>query len=191
MLTLRMYGNESRFAVRAVIPETQIQQVVANILAREGGYVDDPVDRGGATNFGITQQTADDMGLGDVANLTTLTATAAYRRMFADWKIDQMNEYYTFALVADSCVNHGSGRAIKWLQQALAITDDGVIGPQTLQALNAATGVRNGAAKLYASILYFRIAFYGAIIANDFSQAKFAHGWLNRAASFLRPWPYA
>ena len=175
---------------RIVITETQIAQVITAILGREGGFVDDPQDSGGRTNFGITQTTADDLGLGDVADLTYNQAFAAYRRMFADWRIDQMVEFHTFALIADACVNHGSGRAVKWLQEALGIVDDGVIGPQTLQALEASAKLQRGSEALYASILSLRIAFYGAIIGAHPYNAKWAHGWLTRAASFLRPWPF-
>ena len=173
-----------------MITEPQIAQVINDILDREGGFSDDPQDSGGRTNFGITQSTADDMGLGDVADLTKPQAFAAYRRMFADWRIDQMPEYYTFALVADSCVNHGSGRAIKWLQQSIAATPDGILGPQTQAALKSAMTGPHAAQLLYTSILYFRIAFYGEIIGAHPYNARWAHGWLNRVASFLRPWPY-
>lgn len=173
-----------------MITESQIAQVINAILDREGGFVNDPGDAGGKTNYGITQATADDMGLGDVSDLTTAQAFSAYRRMFADWRIDQMPEFHTFALVADSCVNHGSGHAIKWLQQALGIVDDGIIGPQTLQALEAVDKVPRGSEALYASILSLRIAFYGSIIGSHPYNARWANGWLRRAVSFLRPWPY-
>lgn len=174
-----------------MITESHIAQIITAVLGREGGFVDDPEDAGGRTNFGITQTTADDMELGDVEYLTYNEAFAAYRRMFAEWRIDQMTEFHTFALVADCCVNHGSGRGIKWLQEALGIVDDGVIGPQTQQALDAAVSMPRGSESLFASILSLRIAFYGQIIGLHPFNARWAHGWLTRAASFLRPWPYA
>ncbi len=173
-----------------MITESQIAQVINAILDREGGFIDDAEDPGGRTNYGITQTTADEYAAGDVALLTHARAFSIYRRMFADWHIDQVPEFHTFALVADSCVNHGSGRAIKWLQESLGIVDDGVIGPQTLQALDANAGLPRGSEALYASILALRIEFYGELIHAHAYNAKWAHGWLNRAASFLRPWPY-
>ena len=167
--------------------ESDIQAVITHVLASEGGFTDDPVDRGGRTNFGITQATADVYGFGDVAQLTQASARAAYRSMFAKWGIDKVTDASAFALVADCCVNHGQGRSIGWLQSAVGLVPDGSIGPKSIAAFAAVTAWE----PVYASILARRVQFYGAIVEKDRTQAKFIFGWLNRAASFLSPWPYA
>lgn len=164
-----------------MLSEVDIDNTITLILAREGGYVNDPVDHGGSTNFGITQEAADEYRLGPVGNLNEGQARAWYRARFHEWKLDQILDLNTFSLVADSCVNHGEGMGIKWLQQAIGVTADGEIGPQTLGRLAVYTswqGVRN-------RILGERIRFYGRIVANDHSQARFINGWLVRATSFL------
>lgn len=176
-----------------MILETQIDRTIAAILAREGGYVNDPTDHGGATNFGITQAAADEYSLGPVQNMSETTAKAWYRARFAEWKIDQIPDYATFDLVADCCVNHGEGMGVKWLQQAIGVTADGAIGPATLNAmarfplpLSSHMGIVNMEwPAIFNKILAARIQFYGRIVAANHDQAKFISGWLNRATAYL------
>ncbi len=168
-----------------MLTESQIQSVVADVLEREGPYVNNPADRGGPTAWGWTQATANDYGLGDVRNLTRDQARDGYVRLFHDWKVDQIPDYATFSLVTDSCVNHGLGNGGKWLQQALHITADGDIGPVTQHVM---AGIANWSA-VYWEIVALRMKFYGAIVTKNASQATFASGWLNRLSSFISPPP--
>jgi lysozyme family protein len=168
-----------------VLTESAIQAVIADILDREDGYTDNPADRGGATNFGITQDTANDYGLGDVRNLTRDQAAAAYVRMFHDWGIDAIPDVHVFGLTADSCVQHGPGNGIKWLQMALGTSADGVCGPRTKLLAQA----DQTTSRTYYSILATRMRFYGHIIAKNHSQAEFAEGWMNRLSEFVYPVP--
>jgi lysozyme family protein len=104
--------------------------------------------------------------------------------MLAGTRIDQIPDAATLDLVADSAVNHGPAKAIKWLQTALHITVDGIIGPHTLAAMNAMDS--DGDSRLTRMfILRQRIQFYGAIVVSDPTQLRFLSGWLNRAVSFL------
>jgi lysozyme family protein len=168
-----------------VLTNEQVSDVINDILMQEGGFVDDPNDPGGATNFGITQATADEYGLGPVQNLMTNQAIKFYSIWFANLKIDQIPDFHTFALVADCCVNHGPGNGVFWLQHAIATPADGVIGPNTIAAMGKVPSWQ----AVYAAILAYRIQFYGHDITRNPSQAKFADGWMIRAASFLSPWP--
>jgi lysozyme family protein len=155
--------------------------------------VNDPDDAGGETNWGITQATADDYAAGPVADLSLLQAQNLYRRMFRDWKIDQIADARTFDLVADCCVNHGDHMGIKWLQSAIngvrgtSLATDGVIGPATLAQIMPGAGSQgvNAWGPIRASILGQRIRFYGRIVTATPSQLKFLTGWLSRATSFL------
>jgi lysozyme family protein len=169
-----------------MLNETDIANIIELILAQEGGYVDDPSDHGGETNFGITAPFLREYGDGTattVRDLTNAAAAQTYRRAFKDWHIDQIPDLNTFSLVADCCVNHGEGVGIKWLQAAVGagLAQDGVLGPQTVAALAIVPDWR--AVRL--RICSARIKFYGRIVANDHSQAKFISGWLNRAVGFL------
>ncbi len=163
----------------------QIAGVIADILIEEGGYVDDPNDPGGATNFGITQATADEFNLGPVKELTAQRATQFYAGYFTSLCIDQIPDPHVFALVADAVVNHGPGLGIGWLQTAVHAVSDGVLGPKSLAALNAVTEWQ----AIYADVLSQRINFYGHIISVRPGNAEFAKGWLRRATTFLNPWP--
>ncbi len=178
-----LYGNPN------MLTQDQIDSVIAEVLAQEGGYVDNPQDPGGRTNFGVTQTTADEYDLGDVANLTTATAIKFYREWFAEHKIDQIPDLPTFGLVADAMTNHGPGVAIKWLQEALNVTADGDIGPKTLTAIGHVASAHKGWQDIYADILVLRIRFYGELASKHPYNCQWINGWLRRACSFLSPWP--
>ena len=168
-----------------MLTEQQIQSVIADILDREGGYSNNAADRGGATNFGITQETANALGLGDVRSLSRTAASDAYAKLFAQWGITAIPDYPTFHLVADSCVQHGPGNAIKWLQSAIRADPDGNLGPVSIGKMGEVVRFDG----VYYSILAARLRFYGQIIAKNASQAVFAAGWLNRLSAFVYPAP--
>jgi type VI secretion system secreted protein VgrG len=169
-----------------MLTETDIRNTIELILAQEGGYVDDPNDHGGETNFGITAPFLREYGDGTATTVRDLThdqAAATYRRAFKEWQIDRIGDLNTFSLVADCCVNHGEGVGIKWLQAAIGggVTQDGVLGPQTLAQLALVPDWR----AVRMRVLGARIKFYGRIVANDHSQATYISGWLTRAVGFL------
>jgi lysozyme family protein len=161
-----------------------IASAISAILAREGGYVDNPADPGGRTNFGITQDTADMLGLGDVSRLDMTTARFAYSGLFGAWHITQIPDDPTFELVADCCVNHGPTLAIRWLQNALGCIADGTIGPQTVGAMGTASWPH-----VYSYILSARIRLYGRIVTDNPAELQFLNGWLARALGFINPIP--
>lgn len=107
---------------------------IARVLRAEGGYVNDARDAGGETRFGISHAAHPTL---DIARLTIEQATAIYKRDFWDGpRIGTLPDRVAVA-VFDAAVNSGVKTAIKWLQQALAVTDDGVIGEKTLSAARA------------------------------------------------------
>ncbi len=113
---------------------------VAEVLRHEGGYVDHPRDPGGCTHRGITRRTLEGwrrepVTCADVRALTEDEARAIYRADF--WNAvhgDQLPAGLDL-VVFDAAVNSGRRRAVLWLQQALGINADGMIGPQTLGAV--------------------------------------------------------
>lgn len=163
-----------------------IEGMIGEILEREGGYTDHPNDRGGPTNFGITQATlAAYRGHGvtaaDVQALTEAEARNIYRnKYFTSIQLHRIHDPYTAALAFDIAVNHGPLRAVQWLQRICGVPEDGQLGDQTEVAINSYEPVR-----LYQRLLARRIVAYGEIISHDHSQAVFALGWLRRAASFV------
>ena len=167
-----------------MIPD--IDKMLDDVLRREGGYTNNPNDRGGPTNMGITQAALASwrqrpVTEDDVRNLTEAEARAIYRsRYLTEPRLDRIQDPYVLALAFDCAVNHGPHRAIRWLQKIVGVVDDGILGPISEVAINTHEPVR-----LYQRLLARRIVFYGEIISRDHSQAVFALGWLRRAAEFV------
>jgi lysozyme family protein len=163
-----------------------IDTILDGVIAREGGYVDNSLDRGGPTKFGITQRTLSDwLGRaatpGDVQALTGAVAREIYRREYVERPGFALVPHAGLQeLLVDCAINHGQDRAVRWLQDALGVTADGQFGTHTKDALDHAIPE-----VIYNLVLATRIRFYGHIITHDHSQALFAEGWLNRAASFV------
>lgn len=142
------------------------------VIWNEGGLTGDPNDRGGLTNFGISQRSYPNL---DIATLTQQDAVNIYHRDF--WKFDGIMNQQLADKVFDATVNMGH-TAIKILQRLVGVSDDGVYGPATEKAIN----VMNPGALLgqFRSAL---VDHYEAIVAADPSQVKFLSGWLRRARS--------
>ena len=142
--------------------ETQydVGQLVDGLIEREGGYVNHPADRGGATNFGITEGVARAHGFGGaMCDLPRREAVAIYRRLY--WlrpRFDKvaMRSPRLAAELFDSGVNMGPAVAATFLQRALTalnrsgkdypdLVPDGQIGAATLAALDGFLKVRGKA----------------------------------------------
>lgn len=161
------------------------------VLAREGGKVDDPADRGGRTNQGITQKVYDayrhDAGLAprDVWTIEPEEVEAIYKVRYWD-KVqgDTLCGFHPGIGIAtfDCAVNSGPSRAIKHLQTALGVAPDGGLGPKTLAALAAAGDYE----RVLTVMLATRDTFFRSIVAHDPTQARFLKGWLNRVNALRR-----
>jgi len=114
-------------------------QAFHKLLGHEGGYVDHPSDPGGATNWGVTQAVARQNGyMGHMRNFPVEQAKAIYKRQYWDAiRADELPPAIRYP-VFDACVNSGAKQAVKWLQRAVDVSDDGVVGGQTLTAARAA-----------------------------------------------------
>lgn len=139
---------------------------------RAVGYVNDPVDRGGETKFGVAQRANPKV---NVRSLTWAQAASVYHDKY--WLLGK-NDKLPGKLAQihfDGCINHGPARANKFLQRALGVTEDGVIGPITLKQLE---GVK--IEEVIQAIARYRRDFYRSIVKNNASQSKFLNGWLRR-----------
>lgn len=123
---------------------------IAEVLRHEGGFSDHIEDKGGATNFGISLSYARTQGSmldlngdgqvdrADILLVTADTAKMVYRNWFwKDVRGDDLPAGVDLS-VFDFAVNSGPGRAIKFLQDVLGVTVDGVFGPATLAAVRNA-----------------------------------------------------
>lgn len=172
-----------------------IDKLIDEVIAREGGYVNHPNDRGGPTNFGITQQVAKAYGYdGDMKGLPRSTAVAIYReRYWTGPKFDQLAAIFPEVghEIFDTGVNMGQATVAKFVQRVLNVcnrgaTDypdipvDGGVGKLTLAAANGLKARRGAAAGevLRKAIDGLQAARYIEIAENNPSQESFAYGWL-------------
>lgn len=173
-----------------------IDQEIDNLIAREGGYVNDQDDNGGPTKYGITQKTLENwlartVTLEDVQNLSKKTA----REIYYSWYYIKpgINELPAElqALMIDMAAHHGRRNAIKILQRALYDRSylpsekaiDGKIGPQTTLASRTAQG--DMGRRLLKIIIARRVIFCENIVKRDPTQRKKLADWVARAESFL------
>lgn len=164
-------------------------RIIDEIIAREGGYVDNFHDRGGCTKFGITIKTLGDwrarpVSCEDVKQLTHAEAVLIYRSLYlVRPRFDLIADARLRALVLDYAVHSGTKAAARALQSALGVTADGVIGPKTQNAIARIDAV--SARSVYNTILRTRIEHLASVLQDDPSQRIFASGWFRRVASFV------
>lgn len=142
------------------------------LIGNEGGYVNNPSDLGGETKFGISKRSYPDV---DIASLTIDQAKALYLRDF--WNpLGQAHPAIKFQ-VFDFAVNSGMTTAIRKLQAAIGVADDGHWGPiseGTLAQLDVAVVLMKFAAE--------RLDFMRKLT----TWATFGSGWAGRIATDLR-----
>ncbi len=144
------------------------------LIGNEGGLVDHTDDPGGLTKWGISQRSYPDL---NIRALSRDDAKAIYRRDY--WDRAQMDRYPgTIAFqVFDIAVNSGIEPAVRMLQRAVGVKDDGDIGPVTLAAIRA----RNPAF-IVMRLIAERLDFWRYLP----TWRQFGGGWAGRAASNLR-----
>ena len=104
----------------------------AVIVGSEGGYVNDPNDPGGETKFGISKRAYASV---NIAGLTTDDARTIYLRDYWNKIRGDDLPIELALLVFDAAVNSGVSRAARWLQTAVRVPADGMIGPRTIAAV--------------------------------------------------------
>lgn len=123
--------------------KANFERCLAEILGHEGGWADHPSDPGGATMKGVTigtfaQFKGRQVTKAELRAISDADLRAIYRRAYWD-KVKGDDLPFGLDLVAfDGAVNSGPSRGAKWLQSALGVAADGVVGPQTLAHARAA-----------------------------------------------------
>lgn len=181
-----------------------VTQIADQIVAREGGYVNDPDDPGGATNFGVTIHTMRRLGMdltgdgkvtpADVKRLTRAQARDIFlRHYYHKPRIGDLPEPLQ-ASVFDMYVNAG-GNAVRLLQELFAkmgfeLSQDGAIGPQTIGIAHAA--VRLAPDHLVDAYGIERRNYYYRLADRRRTSRKYARrrsggkgGWIIRAEEFM------
>ena len=157
------------------------EKALIDVLAKEGGYADDPADRGGKTRFGITEAVARKHGYnGAMAEFPREKAVEIYRMDY--WNAvrgDGLPEELGIRML-DLAVNAGPARAIRALQRAMGEKEDGIFGPKTLDRLRRSE-TAGDIPLIEARVRLEQLRHYRDIVRRDPSQAVFLLGWITRA----------
>jgi lysozyme family protein len=154
--------------------KTWFDQCFDKLISHEGGYVNDPRDPGGETKYGISKRSYPQV---DIKALTLEAAKEIYKRDYWDRaQCDKLPPALAY-LLFDAAVNSGIGQAIRLLQRALNLADDGILGPLTL-----ATVQRVDPEAVCARFLGQRLEFMAKLSAWE----AFGRGWARRIADQLK-----
>lgn len=177
-----------------------VQSMINALLSREGGYVDDPNDRGGATNYGITEATARRNGFtGPMQSMTRAEAEGIYRNEY--WHKPGYDAVFGIspgiaAELFDCGVNMGTNLATCFLQRSLNVFNreqrdysdirvDGDLGAATLEALHDFISRRGdeGEHTLLKAIVCLRGARYIELAEQRAANEQFVYGWISNRVS--------
>jgi lysozyme family protein len=155
---------------------TAFEQAFQWLLGNEGSFVNNPADPGGSTMWGITERVARANGYqGDMQELPVETAEAIAKSQYWDrYSCDQMDPRVAFQVFD---IAYNGGYPVLWLQQATGSAPDGVMGPHTLAAVQAADPIKT-VMLLNAS----RIRYYTSLSG----WGTFGKGWANRVSDNLK-----
>lgn len=172
---------------------TYFEYALEQTLESEGGYVNDPDDRGGATNYGISTPTfleAQEWRLipehyKTVQEITRDDAARIYKAFYWDAiRLDEVSNPVIAAEIFDTAVNMSPKTAVKIAQRALNylgadVDEDGKMGPQTINAIN-------GWAKKDERALFIALNGEQYIIYKQIDQVKFHRGWTKRIQTYRK-----
>ena len=156
-------------------------------LAEGTVFENDPTDSAGATRFGLITDDLHEYGLGtnsdgiidykDVMALTPETAAKVLKKLYWDYfKADTINNQSVAEFFVDGGLTQGRILIAKYVQSSLGVTVDGIIGSQTIAAINTDNNIE----AVFNQVYQLRKKRYLAIVKAKPSQKKYIRGWLNR-----------
>jgi len=156
------------------------KKIIPFIQKWEGGFVDDPLDKGGATNMGVTIATfrqfyGKERTVEDLKAITHEQWNHIFKKGYWDrWKADKIDSQSIADILVDWLWCSGVW-GIKIPQRILEVTDDGKVGKITLAAVND-----TDPKELFKKIKDARITFIDDICKRTPTNERFRKGWLNR-----------
>jgi len=155
---------------------SKFDEIIEVVLEHEGGYVNDPKDPGGETNYGIAKRSHPDV---DIKNLTKEGAKEIYKEVYWDKnKVESLPEEL-WHIYFDLCVNQGKSRAVKIIQRAVngkggSLTVDGGMGPMTIAAIGKSRVELD-------RVRAYRVKYYADLVTKKPDLERFYFGWFKRA----------
>lgn len=157
---------------------------INKVLLHEGGYVNNPLDKGGATNFGITQKVYETfighpVTIAEMKAMPKGNAIAIYKKDYWD-KIqgDKIKNYGVAFALFDQSVNRGHKKVISQAQSILKIPVNGIAESNFVTAIN-----KYPSKDFLDKFIAMSKQSYIDIVKNNPTQVTFLKGWLNRIAS--------
>lgn len=165
-----------------------VNELAPFILKWEGGFVNHPNDPGGATNMGVTLATWKSQGydkdgdrdidVNDLKKITKEDAISILKKNYWNrWKGDTISSQAVANILVDWVWLSGAW-GIKIPQTLLGVTNDGIVGPGTLKALEDT--IKKDEKKFIAQLYKARYDYINKIIANNPKLESFRKGWVNR-----------
>lgn len=174
---------------------------IDKLLEIEGGYVDDPMDYGGETKFGISKTSYPEL---DISKLLVEDAKAIYKKDYWDkLRLDDVRSQRVAGEMFDTAVNAGWSRSARFMQTAVnwmiivsneakklkakgnevalrdQLTLDGLVGPKTIKAINDFTNTKLNIEMVLKIVNSYQVMHYLQMADNDPNMAKFLKGWIN------------
>lgn len=169
----------------------KFEDFAGKLLRLEGGYVNHPLDRGGPTKYGVILSVWQEYGhdkdgdgdidAEDIKKLTEDDAHYIAKKIFWDYFLaDLIRNRSVAEFIVDWGYNSGRKTVAKIVQRLVNVTIDGVVGPQTITAINC-----SDQEMLFNTLKIERKVFLNNIIKRRPDQIVFYDGWMNRVNSFL------
>ena len=150
----------------------------------EGGYSDNPNDRGGATNSGVTLAVYQSVygkskTKNDLKRMTNDQWNYIFTKLYWDkWKADDIKNQSIANILVDWVWMSGLG-TIKKIQSLFGLTADGIVGNKTISYINS-----HDQEEVFNKIWNRRKQFYESLVKNNPSQKVFLKGWMNRLNTY-------
>ena len=150
----------------------------------EGGYSDNPNDRGGATNSGVTLAVYQSVygknkTKNDLKRMTNEQWNYIFTKLYWNkWKADDIKNQSIANILVDWVWMSGLG-TIKKIQSLFGLTADGIVGNKTILYINS-----HDQEEVFNKIWNRRKSFYESLVKNNPSQKVFLKGWMNRLNTF-------
>ena len=168
----------------------KFENFAGKLLRLEGGYVNHPLDRGGPTKYGVIlsvwqehghdKDGDGDIDAEDIRKLSEGDAKYIAKKIFWDYFLADLILNQSLAeFIVDWGYNSGRKTVAKIVQRVAKVTIDGIVGPQTVTAINCADQEM-----LFNALKIERKVFLNNIIKRRPDQIVFYDGWMNRVNSF-------